>query len=249
MRQEIITSRLRQAQRDSEAKAIAFGDPVFRKAIRDTHRPQPADAERGAPRGMPFAISGPPGRAVARRAGIALVPAVGGQRKDVAAHVVEPERVGFERADRRGFGIMIGALDQAATAIFGLVGRVGEVLIAARLLDVVSPIEGRRGAAARGIFPFGLRGQPVFLSRGSAQPGSCHVACSCGSQAPWPAVMQPRRGRKFVACANAANSARVIANLPSAKGLAKVTWCCGSSRPDSVVGTSYRWFSPGAAPI
>src|SRR5262249_42547849 len=83
-----------------------------------------------------------------------------------------------------------------------------------------------------------------------AKPGSCHVACSCGSQPPPRRdVAQPGRGRKFVACANAANSARVTSNLPSAKGLAKITLCCGSSRPDSVVGTSYRWFSPGAAPI
>src|ERR1700723_330197 len=61
--------------------------------------------------------------------------------------------------------------------------------------------------------------------------------------------MQPGRGRKFVALRKPMNSARVMSNLASAKGLAKVTWCCGSSRPASVVGTSKRWFSPGGAPI
>src|SRR5579884_816967 len=61
--------------------------------------------------------------------------------------------------------------------------------------------------------------------------------------------MQPRRGLKSVALMKAANSARVTSNLASAKGLAIVTGCCGSSRPASPLGRPKRSSSPAAAPI
>ena len=110
------------------------------------------------------AIGPRPGRAIRRRAGIAVLVAVLRPLPHVAMHVVQSERVGRERAGRRGLLVV-----PHATA---------PVAVGAASADFIAPGVDRAAASARRIFPFGLAEQaigPAGLSRQPGQIGIRHV--------------------------------------------------------------------------
>ena len=94
-------------------------------------------------------VTSPPRRAVRGCTLVAVVEAILHPFPDVAVHVVEAERIGGERADRRR--LLVVPLAAAAVAV------------GVALADLVAPGIGRLGAGARGIFPFRLGQQPVGL--------------------------------------------------------------------------------------
>src|SRR5262245_9427007 len=97
------------------------------------------------------AVASDPGRAVVRCAVVIGMQTILDPLPDVAVHVVEAERVGRKRADRRG----LAAVKIAAAAV-----AVGVVFA-----ELVAPRIGRRRAGARRILPFGFGEQPVGAGR------------------------------------------------------------------------------------
>jgi hypothetical protein len=92
-----------------------------------------------------------PRRAVSRRASVIVVNAIFSPPPDVADHVIKPEFIRRERADRRGLPV----IPLAAAAI-----AVGVVVA-----DVVAPRIRRGGSCACRILVFGLGQQPIGLGR------------------------------------------------------------------------------------
>src|SRR5580692_9811739 len=92
-----IVAPLLETQRDAKTVAVALDDIALLAAASGEEHPPMRVAERGLARDVPGAVAGRPRRAVGRRPGIALVPAIGDQNEDVPGHVVQPERVGLER--------------------------------------------------------------------------------------------------------------------------------------------------------
>ena len=77
--------------------------------------------------------------------------------RHVAVHVMEPERIRREPADRRRL---------AAVPLASAIGAIGFALP-----GVVSPPVARVGTCARGVFPFGLGQQAIAIARAARHPG------------------------------------------------------------------------------
>src|SRR6185369_3077889 len=99
-------------------------------------------APRAAAQDAALAIAGAPRRAVERAADVELVPAILDPFPDIAEHVVEAEGVRREARNRHRRASAEGATRADAVRVAGA--------------DHVAPVIGRRGAGARGIFPFRL---------------------------------------------------------------------------------------------
>src|SRR5215469_13346370 len=97
-----------------------------------------------------------PGRTIARRAVLVLVPAIGDPLRHIAAHVVKPEGIGGKAADLDG---MTRIVRLAAAATVGDAG-----------LHLISPPVFRLRAAACRVFPFGLRRQTVGCAGHAREP-------------------------------------------------------------------------------
>jgi len=94
---------------------------------------------------------------------------------DVAVHVVQPERVGAERTDRRGPGVaVVGAgVVRPARHVVVAGGSVGEVAAGEQVLDGGTGRPWRRGAGSARILPLGFGRQGVaepLRQRGTALP-------------------------------------------------------------------------------
>jgi Autotransporter beta-domain len=119
------------------------------------------------------AVSRYPRRTIPRSSCVGAIPAILHPLIQVSVHVVETERIGFERPDRRR--LLVVPLAAAVLAV-----RVP-------LADLVAPEIFRRCASARRIFPFSLGEQPV----GNSKAGACWMTIRLGFLRKCAAVKMP----------------------------------------------------------
>src|SRR6266404_7210703 len=127
-----------------------------------------------------LAIPCRPRKAIGGRPVVVLMPAILHPLPHIAGHIVEAERIGLERSDRRG--------SQFAPLVFAAMA------VGVFFVDLVAPVKGRRGASTSRVFPFGFGEQPVFLAGHLAEPrhiclGVVPVQIDDRSVEPSPAVV------------------------------------------------------------
>src|SRR3990167_8497554 len=84
---------------------------------------------------------------------------------DIAQHVVQAERIGLERSDRRGEGktVVAGRYLAESIAVFALEARIAGIGGPAGLFDPVAPETRCPGAGARRIFQLGFRRHAIAM--------------------------------------------------------------------------------------
>src|SRR5260370_13483983 len=88
----------------------------------------------------------PRNKAIGGRPVVVLMPAILHPLPHIAGHIVESERIGLERSDRRG--------SQFAPLVFAAMA------VGVFFVDLVAPVKGPLGAGTRPLVPFGVLEQP-----------------------------------------------------------------------------------------
>ena len=135
-------------------------------------------AHRGLPRGrVPRAAAhdmvgavAASGLLVVRRAGVAVMPAIGDPLLDIAQHVVNAERVGRETAHDRQAQRTIGTRGDVRLYVRFRVGRVRDVAMGAYSRGIIAEVVSAGSPGAGDIFPFCLARQAIAVVRALAQP-------------------------------------------------------------------------------